>query len=222
MRTFLRRWHRLLGLSTHAPGWYRERLREELRERRHANGPWQKLSETADIMFAISRAQHDGFPVRQSLLAPKAPLGRRGSCGVCAYMLAKYTSRWLFYQTAAAISAPDDIASWARESQMCSSSLKRIGTMMGIRMQIWYAVLLRLPPDCRILSWLLLNLFDVPPKPSSPPDNVFHPGRPPKDLNPALGSETREDFLSLAVSQLGVMNKVAIPLSQGVADLWLG
>ncbi|KAK8062428.1 hypothetical protein PG997_014525 [Apiospora hydei] len=86
------------------PGWYRERLREELRERRLANGPCEKLSETADVMFAISRAQHDGFPVRQSLLAPKATFGRRGSCGVCAYMLAKYTSRWLFYQTAVTIS----------------------------------------------------------------------------------------------------------------------
>lgn len=93
----LRRWHGMLGLSRQSPpSWYRSRLWEELRERRAANTPWQKLSETSDVFFSISRAQHDGFPVRKlpSFVASRHIL-------VYAYMLAKYTSRWYFYRTAA-------------------------------------------------------------------------------------------------------------------------
>lgn len=94
--TFLRRWHRMLGLSQQSPSWYRDRLREELRERRTANTPWQKLSETADVFFSISRAQYDGFPIRK---LPPFIASRHGV--IYAYMLAKYTLRYKFYQAAA-------------------------------------------------------------------------------------------------------------------------
>jgi hypothetical protein len=94
----LRRWHGMLGLSRHSPSWYRERLREELRERRTANTPWQKLSETSDVFFSISRAQYDGFPVRKL-----PPFVASRHVLVYTYMLAKYTLRWKFYRTAAII-----------------------------------------------------------------------------------------------------------------------
>ncbi|KAK6836623.1 hypothetical protein PG987_007118 [Apiospora arundinis] len=59
-------------------------------------------------MFAINRARYDGFPVRQDLLAPNATFEGRRYYGVCAYMLVKYTSRWMFYRTAAAMSGMSD------------------------------------------------------------------------------------------------------------------
>jgi hypothetical protein len=97
--TFLRQWHRMLGLARQSPpSWYRDRLREELRELRAANTPWQKLSETSDVFFSISRAQYDGFPVREL-----PPFVASRHVLVYAYMLAKYTLRWGFYRTAAII-----------------------------------------------------------------------------------------------------------------------
>ncbi|KAI8962047.1 hypothetical protein F5Y11DRAFT_204459 [Daldinia sp. FL1419] len=95
-KRFLHRWHKLLGLQRQTPlSWHRDRLREELRERRDAGTPLEKLSETADVFFSISRAKYDGFPVR--------PLPRFSVSHVLvyAYMLAKFTSRWAFYRMAA-------------------------------------------------------------------------------------------------------------------------
>ena len=97
--TTLLRWYRMLGLSRKSPpSWYRARLREELQERRNAKTPWEKLSESSDVLFSSSRAQYDGFPVRR--------LPSSVSCYhvlVYAYMLAKFTSRWKFYRTAAVL-----------------------------------------------------------------------------------------------------------------------
>ena len=93
----LKRWHKMLNLSRQSPSsWYRDRLREELLEHRLAQTSWQKLSEASDVFFSISRAQYDGFPVRNlpPFVAPRHTL-------VYAYMLAKYTLRWKFYRTAA-------------------------------------------------------------------------------------------------------------------------
>ena len=96
---YLRRWHRMLGLSQQFPrSWHRERLREELRERRVATTPLQKLSESSDVFFSISRARYDGFPIQQlpHFIASRHLL-------VYAYMVAKYTSRWKFYRTVATL-----------------------------------------------------------------------------------------------------------------------
>lgn len=93
----LRRWHKMLGLPQQSPPtWYRDRLREELRERQKATTPWKRLSETSDVLFSISRASFDGFPIRK---LPSITGVSRVS--VYAYMLAKYTSRWSFYRLAA-------------------------------------------------------------------------------------------------------------------------
>jgi len=92
----LKQWHGMLGLSRQSPpSWNRDRLREELRERQTANTFWQKLSETSDVFFSISRARYDGFPVRK---LPAFVPSRHFL--VYAYMMAKYTSRWKFYRTA--------------------------------------------------------------------------------------------------------------------------
>ena len=96
-KSLLRRWHGMLGLSRQSPpSWYRDRLREELRERRIASTPLRRLSETSDVLFSISRASFDGFPVRRLPFIT----GSRHVL-VYAYMLAKYTSRWKFYRVAA-------------------------------------------------------------------------------------------------------------------------
>ena len=90
-------WHRMLGLSKQfPPSWYRDRLVEELRERRAAKTTIEKLSETSDVFFSLSRARHDGFPVR---LLPTFWTSRTAL--VYMYMMAKFTSRWQFYRTAA-------------------------------------------------------------------------------------------------------------------------
>ncbi|OAA69838.1 hypothetical protein ISF_03108 [Cordyceps fumosorosea ARSEF 2679] len=89
-------WHSLLRLPRQQPSWYRDRLREELRERRAATSPLRRLSETADVLYVLTRAAHDGHPLRSP--PPSLPRGV-----VCAYMVAKYTSRWLFYRAAAAM-----------------------------------------------------------------------------------------------------------------------
>lgn len=93
----LRRWLRMLGLSRHSPAsWYRNRVREELRERRTAVTGLQKLSETSDVSFSIARARHDDF-----LVGRLPPFVASTHMLVCAYMMAKYTMRWKFYCTAA-------------------------------------------------------------------------------------------------------------------------
>ncbi|KAI1101319.1 hypothetical protein F4804DRAFT_316220 [Jackrogersella minutella] len=92
----LRRWHRLLNLRRQSPpSWYRDRLREELRELRVAGTRVERLSETADVFFALSRAAYDGSPVRA------LPRFTARHVPVYAYMVAKYTSRWAFYRLAA-------------------------------------------------------------------------------------------------------------------------
>lgn len=101
--TLLRRWHGMLGLSRQSPPcWYRNRLREELLEHRTAKTRWQKLSEASDVFFSSIRAEYDGFPVRK---LPQT-VGPR-HLHIYAYMLAKYTLRWMFYRmTAIMCSAP--------------------------------------------------------------------------------------------------------------------
>lgn len=91
---FLRWWHGRLNLSRQStPSWHRDRLREELRERRLANTALRKLSETSDVIFSISRARYDGFPIRKLPSSPRLVLAY-------VYMIVKYTSRWKFYKTA--------------------------------------------------------------------------------------------------------------------------
>ena len=93
----LRRWHGMLNLPRqNPPSWYRERLREELKERRHAKTFLERLSETSDVLFSISRARHDGFPVRN---LPQFRTTRHTL--VYTFMLVKYTLRWRFYRIAA-------------------------------------------------------------------------------------------------------------------------
>lgn len=95
----LHRWHSMLGLAPQSPpSWYRDRLREELQERRTAITRWEKLSETSDVFFSMSRAMYDGFPVRK---LPLMFTVRHVS--VYVYMLAKYTLRWKFYRVTAVL-----------------------------------------------------------------------------------------------------------------------
>lgn len=95
----LRRWHEMLDLSRQSLSfWYRDRLLKKLRERRIAISLWQKLSETSDVLFFISRAQYDEFSIRKlSLFVATSHVL------VYVYMLTKFTLRWNFFRTAAII-----------------------------------------------------------------------------------------------------------------------
>lgn len=95
----LQLWLRSLKLprQSHA-SWHRNRLREELQELRLAKSHLARLSEASDVMFCITRAQFDGFP---SCRIPSLPGYQVAP--ICAYMLVKFTSRWLFFKLAALI-----------------------------------------------------------------------------------------------------------------------
>ena len=93
----LQRWHRLLGLSRKpTQSWHQDRLQEELQELRDAKTPLERLSETSDVFFTISRATYDGFPIQEL-----PPFFTFGNIPVYAYMFGKFTSRWAFYRAAA-------------------------------------------------------------------------------------------------------------------------
>jgi hypothetical protein len=95
--TILIRWHKVLGLQRQAPAsWHRARLREELLERRLAPTRIARVGETSDVLFSVSRAAYDGFPIRTRRTLV---LSRTGFA--YAYMFAKYTSRWGFYRVLA-------------------------------------------------------------------------------------------------------------------------
>lgn len=98
----LTRWHRLLRLPRQPPPWYKDRLREELSERRAATSPLARLSETSDVLYILSRARHDQSPLRFS---PQTPLPfiilSQRLLLAYPYMVCKYTSRWAFYRAAA-------------------------------------------------------------------------------------------------------------------------
>ncbi len=95
-KTILCRWHKLLSLPRQSSSaWYRDRLREELAEYRAASTPLARLSEAADVFFSLSRATYDGFPVH------RLPPFTIRHIPVYGYMLAKFTSRWLFYRALA-------------------------------------------------------------------------------------------------------------------------
>lgn len=94
--TLLRPWYRMLGLTRQSPpSWYRDRYLEELQERREAKTPLDKLSETSDVFFVIIRSRYDEAPVRHQ------PPFAVSHLLIYAYMMAKLTSRWAFYRTAA-------------------------------------------------------------------------------------------------------------------------
>ncbi|KAH7358640.1 hypothetical protein B0T11DRAFT_106441 [Plectosphaerella cucumerina] len=99
LNSLLRRWHRLLGLQRHPKAWYRDRLREELGELRAAKSPLERLSETSDVFFTLSRSLHDEFPTRSL-----PPFSASRHALVYAYLLCKFTSRWKFYRVAARLS----------------------------------------------------------------------------------------------------------------------
>ncbi|CAG8127488.1 unnamed protein product [Penicillium nalgiovense] len=95
--TPLRWWFTMLNLQRQPlASWHRARLREELRESRLAETSWQKLSETSDVLFSITRAHYYGF-----LIQNPSCLAGLNSSPIYMYMLAKYTSRWSFFKAAA-------------------------------------------------------------------------------------------------------------------------
>ncbi|KAG9232900.1 hypothetical protein BJ875DRAFT_379762 [Amylocarpus encephaloides] len=98
MNPLLRLWFRMLDLPRFPnPTWHRQRLIEELKEVEEAPTQIYKLSESSDIQFNIYRAEYEGLPIQEM---PRFTLPFPSPV-VHAYMLAKFTSRWTFYRTAA-------------------------------------------------------------------------------------------------------------------------
>ncbi|KAI1812468.1 hypothetical protein GGS20DRAFT_557849 [Poronia punctata] len=93
----LHTWHKTLNLKRQSPqSWHLARLRDEMAEYAEAKGLFAKLSERSDVLFAISRAEYDGYPVGK---LPRVLSARYGPA--YGYMLAKYTSRCAFYRALA-------------------------------------------------------------------------------------------------------------------------
>jgi hypothetical protein len=93
VNALLRKWYDKLGLARQTPpSWYRDRLREELLERRTARWPMLKLSETADVFLTVIRARYDGFPIRT---LPSFMFRQT----LISYMITKYIFRWKLYRT---------------------------------------------------------------------------------------------------------------------------
>ena len=92
---FLTRWHKMLNLQRYPLPFHRARLAEELAEVDAATGVINRLSETSDVLFTISRSSFEGHPV-----AAVPPLTARNAPAYT-YMLVKFTSRWGFYLAAA-------------------------------------------------------------------------------------------------------------------------
>lgn len=101
----LTRWHNQLCLARHSRAWYRQRLKEELQERRVEKAQLRRLSESADVFYILTRAQADGHPLR------RLPGFRCSHIPVHLYMVLKYTLRWSFYRLAARLVAARDSSS---------------------------------------------------------------------------------------------------------------
>lgn len=88
----LSKWHTFLAMPRHDRKWYRQRFREELAELRQSSHTLDRLSETADVLYALQRSVHDHYPISSSVKTKPAhivPL---------IYMMCKYSSRWTFYR----------------------------------------------------------------------------------------------------------------------------
>lgn len=124
----LSNWHSRLGLARHSKAWYRARLQEELHERRCEPAFWRRLSESSDVLYAISRARHDGCQLRRP---PPFSLLRHGPLYL--YFVCKCSSRWAFYRAAARLcGAPHwpsvrEVVNPARDSK-----LRRVAARHGI------------------------------------------------------------------------------------------
>ncbi|KAH7107905.1 hypothetical protein BKA62DRAFT_206 [Auriculariales sp. MPI-PUGE-AT-0066] len=135
---FLQRWCTLLGLQRQTPAsWHRARVREELAERHAARSTLERLSETSDVLFALARATHDGYPLRR---LPR----RTGICSYApyAYMLAKYSTRASFYRVAGrlcGVKGVKEVVNPAKDSKLDEvaarhgiekDKLRRVGGML--------------------------------------------------------------------------------------------
>lgn len=79
--------------------WHRDRIKEELAERRQARRAILKLSETCDVLFSFARARHDGNGFRHW---PRTNEFRYFL--PYTYMIFKYTSRYGLYRAAGVLS----------------------------------------------------------------------------------------------------------------------
>lgn len=95
-RALLTAWLRVLNFARHSPSWYRARVVEELAERRDAHNSLHRVTETADVIFSLCRARHDGCPVHG---VPAFTLQRQGL--IYAVMVTKFTVRWMFWKALA-------------------------------------------------------------------------------------------------------------------------
>ena len=104
----VKRWYGFLGLPPQPASWYPQALRDEQEELLEATTAIDKLSETSDVYFVHTRAfydrplNHDHNDHHYQIPAPP-PFATPHDLLVYGYMIAKLTSRWLFYRTAAVL-----------------------------------------------------------------------------------------------------------------------
>lgn len=107
--TFLTSWHTLLSLQRQSSAsWYMNVLREETLEFEQAVSYVDKLSEESDLFFILSRSRFDKYPIGAlpSLISVEKGLFR--NVAVYAYMVGKYSGRWIFYRVVARVCGKED------------------------------------------------------------------------------------------------------------------
>lgn len=97
----VKRWYGILGLPRQVPSFYPSILAGEIEELGLAEIALEKFSETSDVYFARTRAFYDGYPADGGV--PHFATWK--NILIYAYMIGKYTLRWGFYRTAAALSS---------------------------------------------------------------------------------------------------------------------
>lgn len=88
-------WHNKMNMPIRDPEWYPYAVEDELQEYLDAVeqklGILMRVSEAADVLYCITRAQHDGYPAGEELM------GQFLQFHVVLYMFAKLSARRLFY-----------------------------------------------------------------------------------------------------------------------------
>ena len=96
------RWHTWLAMPGFDRAWHESDMADELAEFHEERNPIKKWSELSDVVYTYTRSKWSGHPLDFPLKAWLFPIG-------VAYMLPKYTGRFLFYRHAGKKAGADKV-----------------------------------------------------------------------------------------------------------------
>lgn len=98
----INKWHTWLAMPAFDRAWHEADLADELAEYREERNWFKKWSELSDVVYTCTRSRWSGHPLEFPLPTLLFPLG-------IAYMLPKYTGRFLFFRRAGKKAGADKI-----------------------------------------------------------------------------------------------------------------